>query len=70
MLTYKQEDELSPSEENKELADEPPLPPPPAEDVAVSTTEIPAPVPPPVKFETDDLLVCFLPLSLPYALAI
>ncbi|XP_019160291.1 PREDICTED: putative clathrin assembly protein At2g01600 isoform X2 [Ipomoea nil] len=62
MLTYKGEDELSPSEEHKELADEPPPPPQPAEDVAVSTTEIPAPVPP-VKFETDDLLGLNAPTS-------
>lgn len=61
MLTYKQEDELSPSEETRELADEPP--PPPAEDVAVSSTEIPASVPPPVIFETDDLLGLNAPTS-------
>nr|GMD26609.1 putative clathrin assembly protein At2g01600 [Ipomoea batatas] len=62
MLTYKGEDELSPSEEHKELGDEPPPPPQPAEDVVVSTTEIPAPVPP-VKFETDDLLGLNAPAS-------
>nr|GMD26431.1 putative clathrin assembly protein At2g01600 [Ipomoea batatas] len=62
MLTYKGEDELSPSEEHKELGDEPPPPPQPAEDVVVSTTEIPAPVPP-VKFETDDLLGLNAPVS-------
>ncbi|CAH9146398.1 unnamed protein product [Cuscuta epithymum] len=57
MLTYKQEDEPSPSEERKEYADEVPTqPPPPAEDVEGLTTEVPASVPPPSRYETDDLL--------------
>lgn len=57
MLTYKQEDEPSPSEEHKELADELPTDPPPAEGVAVLITETPASVPlPPSGNETDDLL--------------
>ncbi|VFQ79464.1 unnamed protein product [Cuscuta campestris] len=56
MLAYKQEDEPSPSEEHKELADELPTGPPLAEGVAVLITETPASVPLPRGNETDDLL--------------
>lgn len=58
MLTYKQEDEPSQSEEHKVLADELPSHPPPAEDVsALSSEDPPASVPlPPSGNETDDLL--------------
>lgn len=57
MLTYKQEDEPSASEDAEESANE--TKPPPSDDTVVSTTEAPAPPvqPPPSILETDDLLV-------------
>ncbi|XP_009627948.1 putative clathrin assembly protein At2g01600 [Nicotiana tomentosiformis] len=56
MLTYKQEDEPSASEDAEESANE--TKPPPSDDTVVSTTEAPAPPvqPPPSILETDDLL--------------
>lgn len=57
MLTYKQEDEPSASEDAQDSANETP-PPPPPDDAVVSTTEAPAPPmpPPPSSLESDDLL--------------
>lgn len=57
MLTYKQEDEPSASEDAEESANE--TKPPPSDDTVVSTSEAPAPPvqPPPSSLETDDLLV-------------
>ncbi|CAN4081058.1 unnamed protein product [Withania somnifera] len=57
MLTYKQEDEPSVSEDAQDSANETP-PPPPPDDAVVSTTEAPAsPMPPaPSSLESDDLL--------------
>lgn len=58
MLTYKQEDEPSASEDAQDSANETP-PPLPLDDAVVSTTEVPSPPmpPPPSSLESDDLLV-------------
>lgn len=58
MLTYKQEDEPSASEDAQDSANETPLP-LPLDDAVVSTTEAPSPPmpPPPSSLESDDLLV-------------
>lgn len=55
MLTYKQEDALSPSEEKQEFSEEEPKP-ASSEEVAVSAAEPVAPVPAPFLADTDDLL--------------
>ncbi|XP_006355077.1 putative clathrin assembly protein At2g01600 [Solanum tuberosum] len=57
MLTYKQEDEPSASEDAQDSANETP-PPLPLDDAVVSTTETPSPPmpPPPSSLESDDLL--------------
>ncbi|KAM3235478.1 putative clathrin assembly protein [Capsicum annuum] len=59
MLTYKQEDEPSASEDAQDSANETPPPPLHEDDAIVSTTEAPAPPmpPPPSSLESDDLLV-------------
>ncbi|KAL3501912.1 hypothetical protein ACH5RR_036361 [Cinchona calisaya] len=54
MLTYKPEEELSPSEDMAVIADEPK--PVPSDDAVVSTAEVAAPAPPPKNLDTDDLL--------------
>ncbi|PHT47951.1 putative clathrin assembly protein [Capsicum baccatum] len=58
MLTYKQEDEPSASEDAQDSANETPPPPLHEDDAVVSTTEAPAPPmpPPPSSLESDDLL--------------
>ena len=55
MLTYKEEDVPSPSEETKIPHEEPALQ--PTDEVASSTPEAPIPPPLPAKADTDDLLV-------------
>ncbi|KAI3466965.1 hypothetical protein Pfo_023628 [Paulownia fortunei] len=54
MLTYKQEDVPSPSEDTKMSEEEPR--PPPSDEVAISTAEAAVPPPPPTNLDTDDLL--------------
>lgn len=63
MLTYKEEDASSPSEETKVPFEEH-SPPPPHDEVSVSTPEasVPPPPPGPTNVDTDDLLVSFLML--------
>ncbi|KAK4484156.1 hypothetical protein RD792_011376 [Penstemon davidsonii] len=55
MLTYKQEDIPSPSEEDTKVSPEE-LRPPPSDEADVSTVEAPLPPPPPTNLDTDDLL--------------
>ncbi|KAG8366741.1 hypothetical protein BUALT_Bualt17G0110900 [Buddleja alternifolia] len=54
MLTYKQEDVPSPSEETKVSEEEPRTP--PLDEVAISTDESAVAPPPPTNLDTDDLL--------------
>lgn len=55
MLTYKEEDVPSPSEETKVPLEEPALQ--PSDEVASSPPEASVPAPPPTILDTDDLLV-------------
>lgn len=55
MLTYKQEDAPSPSENTKVLEEEPEPLPPPLDDATISVSKEAVP-PPPTLLETDDLL--------------
>ncbi|KAL8463666.1 hypothetical protein ACS0TY_034352 [Phlomoides rotata] len=58
MLTYKEEDLPSPSED-KIVSEEGVRPPPPSDEAPVSTAEIAVTPPPPSILDTDDLLVSF-----------
>lgn len=61
MLTYKEEDVASPTEETKVSLEEPR--PPPSDEVTISTVEVADPPPPPSNVDMDDLLVSSLILD-------